>query len=77
MQERAREADPIVSRGNIRERPCTETSLARREHNEVRREMEPEHLVYLEAAVLRTVPSQIHEREQGILLVEDPIRREV
>src|SRR5207247_8801092 len=47
------------------------------QHHEVRREMESEHLVYLEAAVLRTVPSQIHEREQRILLVEDAIRREV
>ena len=52
MQKGARKSHPIVARRHVSDRTRAESGLARRQHNEVRREMQTEHLVHLEAPIL-------------------------
>src|ERR1041385_1193829 len=68
---------PIVSCRHVGQRAGAEPRLARRQHHEIRRELESEHLVYLEPPVLSAARGEIHKREQRVPLVEDSVGSEV
>ncbi len=73
IQEGPNQADPIIARWHVRQGSRSERRLARAQDHETRVEIEAEHLVHLEPAVVVVVRGELHEREQRIVLVENAV----